>query len=107
MTIEEALSSLNIPVKHPPFKEKADTYITYQLILRQSSLDAEGEQETQTNVALDLFTNQPWETLAEQIKTLLKNADYHGVIYGPEMYEDDIGYWHIPFVCWRIGSGTV
>ena len=47
MMIYEALSSLGVPVCHPPYKGAEETYITYQLLGQSGQLYAEGgEAET-------------------------------------------------------------
>ena len=47
MMIYEALSSLGVPVCHPPYKGAEETYITYQLLGQSGQFYAEGgEAET-------------------------------------------------------------
>ena len=56
MMIYEALSSLSVPVCHPPYKGAEDTYITYQLLGQSGQIYAEGgEAETGVQFAVSIF----------------------------------------------------
>ena len=56
MMIYEALSSLGVPVCHPPYKGAEETYITYQLLGQSGQLYAEGgEAETGVQYAVSIF----------------------------------------------------
>ena len=60
------------------------------------SIDVDVSIEEETVWSVDLFTKDPYEALAVQIKDLLR-AEGYVVQEGPELYESDTKYHHISF----------
>lgn len=104
--IYEALASLNIPVCHPPYTGTASQFIVFTLINNAYNNWASGAAiEEETVYSVDLFTKGAYESIADQIKFLLR-AEGYVVSEGPEIYEADTKYYHVSFdVTCRDGLG--
>ncbi|MBQ9169137.1 MAG: hypothetical protein IJX67_12150 [Oscillospiraceae bacterium] len=77
MKIYNALSSLGIPVCHPPYKGNADTYITYQFLGQTGQFYAEGkEAETAVLFALELISPVYNPSVVLEAKQMLEDAGY-------------------------------
>ena len=75
MMIYEALSSLGVPVCHPPYKGAEETYITYQLLGQSGQLYAEGgEAETGVQYAVSIFAEGFAAGLLKRAKAALEAA---------------------------------
>lgn len=95
--IHEVLAPMNMPVCHPPYTGAESEFVTYTLINNAYDNWASGSAvQEQTVYAVDLFTMDEYEDLAEQIKALLRGEGYV-VQEGPEFYEPDTKYHHISF----------
>ena len=95
--IHQVLAPLYMPVCHPPYTGTASKFITFTLINNAYNDWASGAAfEEETVWSVDLFTKDPYEALAVQIKDLLR-AEGYVVQEGPELYESDTKYHHISF----------
>ena len=103
MRIDEALAAMDVPVVEPPYMGASDTYVTFQLVLDSDQLWAEGDgSEGAILWAVDLFTRGEWLAGAQQIKRLLTGNGFVVSGVGPQMYENDTKYTHIPISCYEV-----
>ncbi|MBQ6536982.1 MAG: hypothetical protein IJI40_09435 [Firmicutes bacterium] len=95
--IDIVLAPLGIPVCHPPYMGALPQYIVFTLINNAYSDWASGAAiEEETVYSVDLFTKSAYESLAKQVKTLLR-VDGYVVSEGPETFEEDTKYHHVNF----------
>lgn len=79
------------------FTGKADTYITYQLVLWQDRDAADDEpQGTEYTYRIDIYSKKDYISLLRQTKRGLQAAGFYGIVVDPEVYESDTGFFHVP-----------
>ena len=102
--IESALSGLqhngkavNIAPLVLDATKKGDCYCTYYTYLDRDEAFADDEpQDSVTYGTVDLFCKGNHKTTIREIKTRLRAAGLMLGDVGPELYEDDTRYTHIP-----------
>ena len=103
MRIDQALESMTAPCCAPPYHGKADKFITFQFVLDSAEYISEGvTRKTKRQWGVDLFTKSDWSTDIETIKNLLIVNGFSVTDCGPEIYESDTGYYHIPLSCYEV-----
>ena len=104
MIIYEALSSLGVPVCHPPYKGGEETYITYQLLGQSGQLYAEGgEAETGVQYAVSIFSERFAAELLKRVKAKLEAAGYIATI-DMETYDKETGRTQIALIAETEGA---
>ena len=104
MMIYEALSSLGVPVCHPPYKGAEETYITYQLLGQSGQFYAEGgEAETGVQYAVSIFSEGFAAGLLQRTKTALEAAGYIATV-DMETYEKETGRTQIALIAETEGA---
>jgi hypothetical protein len=102
--IEFALSGLTLNAKSVPIfpivctdSTKPSTYVTYYTVLEKDSEYADDDAvETDTTGAVDIFCKGNYKSLLVDIKARLKIAGFTILSCGPEQYESNTGYYHVP-----------
>ena len=97
--VENALSGVGCPIR--PIKvtdgKKPETYITYYTYLETGELYGDDEELTESTFGtIDIFSKINFKRLVDEVKRALKKAGFTVVSSGPEMWEDDTGYYHVP-----------
>ena len=91
-----------IPVSPLVYKGTSTTYITFYTWLKSTELWADGSPLIEgNNCTVDLFCKGNYIDLLADIKNRLRNAGFYIAGIGPEIYEDDTGYYHIPINIYR------
>ena len=104
MMIYEALSSLGVPVCHPPYKGAEKTYITYQLLGQSGQIYAEGgEAETGVQYAVSIFAEGFAAELLKRVKAALETAGYITTI-DMETYDKETGRTQIALIAEKEGA---
>lgn len=102
--IETALSDLKLNAKAVPVypivctdKTKPTTYITYYTVLEKDGAYGDDDAvETDTTATVDIFCKGDFKSLLADVKARLKTAGFTISSVGPEQYETDTGYYHVP-----------
>ena len=91
-----------VPVVPLVYKGTSTTYITFYTWLKNTEIWADGTPLVEgNNCTVDLFCKGNYTGLLAEVKNRLKGADFYIAGIGPEMYEDDTGYYHIPINIYR------
>jgi hypothetical protein len=95
--LKQTLLTLGVPVERLKYGGKAKTFITYQLVVGRdvhfSDDDNEAEEYT---YRIDVYSKVDYIALLRRLKTALKAAGFFGIVFDPEVFENDTGYYHIP-----------
>ena len=98
MMIYGALSSLGVPVGHPPYKGAEETYITYKLLGQSGQLYAEGgEAETGVQYAVSIFAGCLAAGLLKRVRAALEAAGYIATV-DMETYDKETGRTQIAII---------
>lgn len=100
MTVHEillsALSGLAPKVGRAPLSERPDTYIAW-FVLRSAPESASNRwYRVQHLIQVDLYSRRPLDELLDQTLRRLQLAGCNVESWGPELYESDTRYRHIP-----------
>lgn len=95
--MDQALSPLTCPHGHAPVKARPDTYVSWFEVLAQVSLDASDKpRRIEHMLQVDIYSRGATEALTDTVLQLLKAGGFRMASYGPEDYEDDTRYRHMP-----------
>ena len=102
--IESALSGLTLNSKsvsvYPVVCKdatKPTTYVTYYTVLEKDGEYADDDAvETDTTGTVDIFCKGNYKSLLADVKARLKIVGFTILSSGPEQYESDTGYYHVP-----------
>ena len=73
------------------------TYITFYALLDKDETYADDEAvQVATTATIDIFSKGNYKTLLADVKTRLKSAGFTIQGSGPEIYESDTGFYHVP-----------
>lgn len=73
------------------------TYITFYTVLDKDETYADDEAvQAATTATIDIFSKGNYKTLLADVKTRLKSAGFTIQSSGPEIYEQDTGFYHVP-----------
>ena len=104
MMIYEALSSLSVPVCHPPYKGAEETYITYQLLGQSGQIYAEGgDAESGVLFVVSMFADGFAAELLKRVKDALETAGYITTI-DMETYDKETGRTQIALIAETEGA---
>lgn len=93
----EVLNALGVPVERLSHKGGEDTFITYQILNgnEEAFADDEGHAEEWT-YRIDVYSRGDYTELLRNLRAHLRATGFYNIVTGPEMYEDDTGYYHMP-----------
>ena len=95
--LKTTLEALGVPVARLLYKGNADTFITFQRVNATPAQHADDDgQEVERLYRVDLFSKDDYTELLDRLKQALEDADFYGLVEGPELFEDDTKYFHIP-----------
>ena len=96
--IVAALNTIGLPYERLRFGRTADTYIVYSLLNHQEREFSDDEAEAEeTLYSIDLFSKGNHVELIRKVKSALKEAGFFDISIEAEIYENDTGYYHVPF----------
>lgn len=89
------VNGVKIPVKHLKYKGADTTYITFQEVNNNPALCCDDECEYSVKqYDFDIYTTGNYLNILKAVKKKLKENEFVWVEDGPDMYEDDTGYYH-------------
>lgn len=92
-----ALEGLGVPVARLRYTGKANAFVTFQLVTGRDGAFSDDDSEAEEWVyRVDIYTRENFIPLLRRTKTALKSAGFYGIEVGPELYEPDTGYYHVP-----------
>lgn len=95
--MEQALSPLSCAYGHAPMKARPDTYVAWFEVLAQPALhSANVRRRTGHMLQVDIYSREPIEALTDTVLGLLEAGGFRVASWGPEEYEDDTRYRHLP-----------
>jgi hypothetical protein len=84
-----------IPVAHLTYKGSSRKFITWAMLEENVGLSANDEVlYSVCSVDIDVFSDGNYLGMVNQIKKIMKNADWVWTGDSPEMYETDTGLYH-------------
>ena len=95
--IKKALSGLGLPVARLRWDGGEDAFITYQIL--DSYEDDHADDESHAHIwtyRVDIYKRGDYMSLMQSAVKALKAAGFYGISIGPEMYENDTKYSHLP-----------
>ncbi len=97
--IKEALQTL-VPhscVARLLYKGKANTFITFQLVLGQQIEFADDKSRGKEFIyRADIYSKRDYIALIEKTVDTLETLECYEISINPEVYEADTGYFHVP-----------
>lgn len=95
--IKKALGALGVPFARLTYCGRANTFITYQLVIsaERDFYDDENNAEEYT-FRIDLFSRGNYIALLRRLKRALKAEEFYNITAEAEIYEKDTKYYHIP-----------
>lgn len=95
--MEQALSPLDCYYAHAPVKQRPDTYVAWFEVLGTPALHSSGERRrVEHMLQVDIYSQAPVEALTDTVLGLLKAGGFRVASWGPEDYEADTRYRHVP-----------
>lgn len=95
--IKRALSGLGVPVVRIRWDGGEDAFVTYQIL--DSFEDNHSDDESHANICTyraDIYKRGDYMSLMQSAVKALKAAGFYNISIGPEMYENDTKYYHLP-----------
>ena len=91
------LGGKTVPVTPIVYTGAETTYITFYTLLDKDEAYADDEAvQAATTATIDIFSKGNYKTLLADVKTRLKAAGFTIQGSGPEIYEKDTGFYHVP-----------
>ena len=100
--IEEAFSDFEvnkkcIPIAFLNYTGKADTYLTYYTWYEQPENFFDDEYHTEVACGtIDIFSKGNFKDVLKEVKKVLKKNNFTWTNNGPETFDREIGYYHVP-----------
>jgi hypothetical protein len=86
-----------VPVSPIVYTGAETTYITFYTLLDKDETYADDDAvQGSTTATIDIFSKGNYKPLLFDVKTRLKSAGFTITGIGPEIYEKDTGYYHVP-----------
>ena len=99
--ITQALSTLPYERSRPPAKAKAQTYVSWFEVTDSTGFQASNRAlRTVYLMQVDIYSKKPLTDQPDCVKAALRAAGLKIDSAGPEDYEEDTGYHHLPIRCW-------
>ena len=95
--VKTTLEKLGYPVERLIYTGKAETFITYQIVVgldTHFSDDESGAEEF--TYRADIYSRVDYIALMRSAKRALKEAGFYGITFDPEVFEENTGYYHVP-----------
>lgn len=95
--LKTTLEGLGVPVERLKYDGKAETFITYQLVVGRDAHFADDDSEAEEfTYRVDIYSKLDYIALLRRLKTAVKAAGFYAITFDPEVFESDTGYYHIP-----------
>jgi len=100
--IEEIFEDLEvdgkrIPIAYSQYFGKEDVYITYYIWLEKPHLFADNDNQSEyCYFTIDIWSKGNFKNIVESVKQKLKQNNFVWMDNGPETYEPDSGFFHVP-----------
>lgn len=100
--IEEAFANFKvektkIPISYQQYKGKSTTYLTYYTYYEEPIEFSDDEVGLECAYGtIDIFCKGNFKKVLKEVKKILKNNGFTVTDVGPEDYESDTGFYHVP-----------
>ncbi len=95
--VNTTLKGLGVPVTRGKHKGKDKAYVEYSLVLMRDTAFADDDSTAEEyTYRADIYSIGDFIKLMHAMKRALKAAGFDGIVFDPEIYESDTGYFHIP-----------
>jgi len=95
--VKLTLESLGLPVARIFFTGKAESWITYQLLLGRETGHADDEAVREGFLyRAHVFSRTNYLPIVKRVRKVLKAAGFDSIEFEAEIYEEDTGFYHIP-----------
>ena len=94
--VKTTLEKLGYPVERLIYTGKAETFITYQIVV---GLDTHFSDDESGTYWLEYYVKEnrvDYIALMRSAKRALKEAGFYGITFDPEVFEENTGYYHVP-----------
>lgn len=86
-----------VPVAPIVYTGTETTYITFYTLLEKDETYADDDAvQGSTTATIDIFSKGNYKPFLTDVKARLKSAGFTIQSSGPEIYESDTGYYHVP-----------
>lgn len=86
-----------IPIEYQQYKGKATTYLTYYTYYEEPAEFSDDEVELEcTYGTIDIFCKGNFKKVLKEVKKVLKNNGFTVTDCGPEDFEEETGFHHVP-----------
>lgn len=95
--IEVAFKDFPVPIAFMEYTGKAGTYLTYYSWLEKPENFADDEHKVEVvHLTIDIFSKSNFKNIVKQVKKTLKQNGFTWTDNGPETFEKETGYYHVP-----------
>lgn len=95
--IMAALKTVGVPVRRLTYTGQDDAFITFQLISGEEEFHADDEHHAdEITYRINVCARYDYTHLIRNVKQALRAAEFYGITEGPELYEEDTGFYHMP-----------
>lgn len=95
--IEAAFKDFSVPIAFLEYTGKSETYLTYYTWLDKAENFADDESHASVvYCTVDIYSRGNFKNVLKQIKEILKQKGFTWTDNGPETFEKDTGYFHVP-----------
>lgn len=95
--MEQALRPLSCLYGRAPVKARPETYVSWFEVLAETALDASNRPRRMEHMLqVDIYSRGATDTLLDNVLQLLRGGGFKVASYGPEDYEEDTRYRHVP-----------
>ena len=92
-----AIEKLGYPVERLIYTGKAETFITYQIVVGLDTYFSDDESGAEEfTYRADIYSRVDYIALMRSAKRALKEAGFYGITFDPEVFEENTGYYHVP-----------
>lgn len=86
-----------IPISFMNYTGKSGNYLTYYTWLEQPQNFSDDDYHAELSYGtIDVFSKNNFKNIVKKVKQTLKNSGFTWTDNGPETFEDDTKYYHIP-----------
>ena len=99
------INKKRIPIAFLSYTGKADTYLTYYTWQEQPANFFDDEHHAKVAYGtIDIFSKGNFKGILKEVKKILKANKFTWTDNGPETFERETGYYHVPvnFCAWSL-----
>jgi hypothetical protein len=95
--ITAALKTVGVPVQRMRYTGQAETFIVFQLLSGNEAHHSDDENHAdEITYRINVYSRRDYTHLIRSVKQALRAAEFYGITEGPELYEEDTGFYHMP-----------